>query len=61
MELEVIYNYNGRKSTYYVTIDTHPNLLQKDIESSIIYQLKKHDGYCHATDSLEIESIRKRK
>ena len=57
MELEIVYINNGQKGTYYVTIEFVPNLLPKDIESSIMYQLKRHIEFCPATDSLTIESI----
>ncbi len=57
MELEIVYIHNGQKGTYYVTIEFVPNLLPKDIESSIMYQLKRHIEFCPTTDSLTIESI----
>lgn len=60
MELEIVYIHNGQKGTYYVTIELVPNLLSKDIESSIMYQLKRHIEFCPATDSLTIESISRR-
>lgn len=61
MEIEIVYVHNGQKGTYYVTIELTPNLLPKDIESSIMYQLKRHIGYNSATDSLTIESINRKK
>ena len=60
MELEIVYVHNGQKGTYYVRVELASNLLPKDIESSIMYQLKKHIGYCPATASLIIESITRR-
>ena len=59
MEFEVIYIYNGLRKVYYITIDEVVNLIPKDIESSIVYHLKKHLNFCSSKDFLNIESIKK--